>query len=616
MPNAAVAARASTLIASLCACLAAALAGCHGNGESPLRPDAGAGSDTGVAPADNGADTGVADPARTVGPTGGQVSDPSGVSVTVPADAVGAPTALGIAIGGQPAGMPVLPATVKPATDVVALTPHGQTFAVPVTIHLPVDPALAAQAGGRPLQLYTASPGGGWTLVDGAHPVTGAVEASVSHFSFFVVGFETPGQSFPEMGGRKLDLLFMVDNSQSMVPLQQKLLANFPVLMQVLRTQPGGLPDLHVGVVSSSMGAGPTADIAQCPPGGDGGKLQSTPRIAGCSGPRDAYIAASANEQVKNYDGTLEDAFSCIAALGQGGCGFEAQLESVAVALGARGAVPENAGFLRADAELAIVLITNEDDCSAPGDTMIFDTTSRFVADPYGPLQSYRCNEYGHLCGGVKPPRVGTLGTVVDLTDCHSAEDGVLNRVSEYVQFFKGLKADPGQVFVSAITGFPTPYDVTWVQPLVTGDPQPWPQVEHSCTTTAGEYADPAVRLAHLVSGFPGTGLLANICDTTFAPALTEIASFLGQRLGPRCLQQALVAGSAGALALPPGCGVFESLPGAGGTRTEQAIPACGGGAEPCYSIAANTTCAGGAEIDITRADTAPDGAVLVVRCN
>jgi len=65
---------------------------------------------------------------------------------------------------------------------------------------------------------------------------------------------------------------------------QQKLLANFPMLMQVLRNLPDGLPDLHIGVVSSSMGAGPTADIAQCPPGGDGGRLQSAARIAGCAG--------------------------------------------------------------------------------------------------------------------------------------------------------------------------------------------------------------------------------------------------------------------------------------------------------------------------------------------
>ena len=56
-----------------------------------------------------------------------------------------------------------------------------------------------------------------------------------------------------------------------------------------------------------------------------------------------------------NYTGDIADVFSCIAPLGDGGCGFEHQLESVLRALGADGAPPpaQNAGFLRPDAYLA-----------------------------------------------------------------------------------------------------------------------------------------------------------------------------------------------------------------------------------------------------------------------
>ena len=57
---------------------------------------------------------------------------------------------------------------------------------------------------------------------------------------------------------------------------------NFPVLMQVLQSLPDGLPNIHIGVVSSTMGAGQFADIPQCPPGGgaNASELSSTVRFS------------------------------------------------------------------------------------------------------------------------------------------------------------------------------------------------------------------------------------------------------------------------------------------------------------------------------------------------
>ena len=68
----------------------------------------------------------------------------------------------------------------------------------------------------------------------------------------------------------------------------------------------------------------------------------------------------------------LVKTFTCMASLStstQAGCGFEHQLESVYAALHGTdvSAMPtENVGFLRDDAFLAVVLVTNEDDASAP----------------------------------------------------------------------------------------------------------------------------------------------------------------------------------------------------------------------------------------------------------
>src|SRR5688500_4611074 len=49
---------------------------------------------------------------------------------------------------------------------------------------------------------------------------------------------------------RKLDILFLIDNSLSMQPMQEALAMNLGNFMMPLRNLPGGLPNLHIGVIS------------------------------------------------------------------------------------------------------------------------------------------------------------------------------------------------------------------------------------------------------------------------------------------------------------------------------------------------------------------------------
>ena len=68
---------------------------------------------------------------------------------------------------------------------------------------------------------------------------------------------------------REIDILFMVDNSPSMDPKQQRLAENFPKMIQVLQQIPdssGGvsLPDVHIGVISSDMGEGSAGGLSGC----------------------------------------------------------------------------------------------------------------------------------------------------------------------------------------------------------------------------------------------------------------------------------------------------------------------------------------------------------------
>ena len=202
-----------------------------------------------------------------------------------------------------------------------------------------------------------------------------------------------------------------------------------------------------------------------------------------------------------NYTGQLSDVLTCIAALGSNGCGFEHQLASVARALGADGLPPPatNAGFLRDDAELAIILLSNEDDCSAPDGTTLYSLNGfqQSQENPLGPIANYRCNQFGHLCKDpqgadpnalVKPPQElpahGTASRSLTLTDCVSDDgcSGMLTPVQSFVNGIRALKADAGQIVVGAIVAPPEPYTVTWVPP---SSPPPgtadqfWPQVMH-----------------------------------------------------------------------------------------------------------------------------------------
>ena len=73
---------------------------------------------------------------------------------------------------------------------------------------------------------------------------------------------------------RDVDILFVLDNSQSMLGKQDHLRTQFVVLANALENMCGGLPGVHIGFVSSDLGAGNYLDVPTCERlGGDGGVL-------------------------------------------------------------------------------------------------------------------------------------------------------------------------------------------------------------------------------------------------------------------------------------------------------------------------------------------------------
>jgi len=410
---------------------------------------------------------------------------------------------------------------------------------------------------------------------------------------------------------RNIDILFMIDDSSAMRLAQDNLRASFPTFLTRLMSPPG-LPNIHLAVVSQDMGAG-DGSISGCnATGGKKGIFQYTggiipPAVTPCATHLNAGATFIANVGgVANYTGEMAEVFSCIAALGETGCGFEHQFAAILRALGAdgAGAAPaEDQGFLRPDAYLMVVMLTNEDDCSADQGIPLFDVSQNTnLLSQLGPPANFRCNEFGHTCDGASPQRQAPgndVATTVTYNSCASNDsNGYLLSPSDVASRLKVLKADPSQVMVASIQAPTTPYTVHWRNPS-TADTScgvascPWPEISHSCTAADGSFGDPGVRTAEFVEQFGANGLLLPICSDNLAPSLDRIAQMINDRLGPPCLQGTIAdePGKPGT----PDCDVTMFYAKGDGTFGEKAVKPCSetAGAGPCWQLQPGSSCQG-----------------------
>jgi hypothetical protein len=428
----------------------------------------------------------------------------------------------------------------------------------------------------------------------------------------------------PAQPNNMIDILVVMDNSLSMVPLQTKFLASFVAFIDVLKAMPAGLPDIHLGVVSSDTGPGQYAlPERQCAFRGDKGGLQHTPRGTCATSPftsaNTTFLAASSNQTTKNYNGDIVDAFNCIAALGNTGCSFGGQLKAARWALDPMNVPAGNEGFFRNQAFLAIIVLTNQDDCSLPDDSDLVNPNQTLLSDPLGPLSTFRCSEFGHLCninGTLQPP---PRGPASDLQQCQSNEGptGLLSHVNDEVYFLKSLKADPAQVVVAVIAGPPTPYSI---ENAVVGT-QTEPRMVHSCTQSSTEYGSPAVRLSQWTQAFGGRGTFLPVCAASFAPALTQIATNISRVVGPQCLPDVLRDADPTTPSLDLECDVTDRYVNDQGQSIETALQACAanGNVKPCWVIAPDSKCtpsaAGSLFFSVSRAAAPPTGLYTKVFC-
>jgi hypothetical protein len=386
---------------------------------------------------------------------------------------------------------------------------------------------------------------------------------------------------------RALDILFVIDNSPSMDPKQRALAAGFPMLMTALQSSlPTGPPDLHIGVISSDMGAGAGEAGGNCSvvlgnqailwgndpsanPSSERNKYATVQNLATAAGNAGCGMNSGARwiedlqdgtggGRSKNYVGNLQEVFSCLAsAVGTGGCGYEHTLQSLRVALKPQQDVnQQNVGFLRRDAALAIVIISDEDDCSASPNPDLNDTM--FARRTLGDTASLRCATRGHVCNASPIPNyepsagyTGTAPFVANLADCEAKDDTdprnlPLIRVRDIIESVKQVKQRPDeQILVSGIIGWPRNGDLTGVQYRIDKDTTSLP-VEQSklwdtmpiCTVPTVKSTDgniykayAALRLKKFIDGFGAQGRTYSICDSDLSPVMTQIGESIGSSL-------------------------------------------------------------------------------------
>lgn len=393
-----------------------------------------------------------------------------------------------------------------------------------------------------------------------------------------------------------LDLLFVIDDSASMADKQNALIDAFPAFLTQLGTIEGGWPNLHIGVISSDMGtkgsavAQPGGAISGCSGTGDGGLLQKGTAVL--SNP----YAIMMRDGTKNFTGQLDATFSQMASLGVAGCGFEQHLHSMRASF----TNPSNAGFLRPGANLAVIILADEDDCSILDPAVMANDMG-----PLGPLSSFRCFEYGVECTPDTPRELG------DKTMCRTRSTSPY--LEDMAPFRAALLAQKGgdarKIMLGAIIGNDTLVGVE--DRVINGITQR--ALKHSCELAlpggGTMFADPPVRLKAMVDAFPGRHSVATVCSLDLTASVIQMASAVKRLVGDTCLERPI--------ATPPSCDVEDVRDSAPADPTT--IPPCAtapGGVD-CYELTTDATCTDPPHLrlSVTRATKPADDTWTRVRC-
>jgi hypothetical protein len=181
----------------------------------------------------------------------------------------------------------------------------------------------------------------------------------------------------PNQGCSKMDLLFVIDNSGSMMQEQTNLIANFPKFITVL--EQSGL-DYRVAVTTTAR--------------------NYTFNIMTTAGTFPVDLVGESGEMLKKGtmtkrwidrgDPDVSGTFSTLANVGTDGSGTEMPLGAIRDAFEDRMQDGTNMGFRRSDALLGIVILTDENDCSYEQSVTFTDAGSEMCVAMMEPPASYK----------------------------------------------------------------------------------------------------------------------------------------------------------------------------------------------------------------------------------
>jgi hypothetical protein len=308
--------------------------------------------------------------------------------------------------------------------------------------------------------------------------------------------------------------------------------------------------------------------------------------------------------------------------LGTGGCGFEQPLEAMRRAF----ANPANYGFLRKDAVLALVFVTDEDDCSS-FDAAMFDPAQSGLDSPLGPLASFRCFEFGVQCNPDDPRALG------EKLDCVPRQDSpYMPHPEGYAELLKSFTPAPRQIVVAGIVGLdpggPDEPLVVVEEDRVIGTVF---DLEPACVLTdssgsGGERviteAAPAVRLRAFLDEFPDRNALTSICAEDAGNALEDVGSLLARAVAQRWCLDAEVDLVPSVPGVQDSCQVIEQRYGGSIVVDDKTLERCTSatpapGELPCWRLVSQSDLcdADTIELVIQRAEPVASGTVIDVRC-
>lgn len=157
---------------------------------------------------------------------------------------------------------------------------------------------------------------------------------------------------------RKMDLIFVVDDSGSMAEEQTNLASNFPMFAALLNSytiSTGEQLDYRAAVTTTGVTASGTQNITL-----PGFPPTSVPFTQTGMDGHFRMVSGMPRAWLERTDPMMATTFGQAANVGTDGPGLEMQLRAMELAI----QPGTNPGFLRDDALLGVVILTDEDDCS------------------------------------------------------------------------------------------------------------------------------------------------------------------------------------------------------------------------------------------------------------